>query len=163
TAAAGRGSPRFLKRSSVCVYANSLSWAIWSNSAMRRKRAKSEMTPLWGLLAVTALGTPFMRSIHSRAMVDGGQLVSARNASVSAGMGVRNSRICSDSLPGMSVMVGRFAPSTRRSGRIDVNVLKITLLLLGLGARKNGRASAVPDNSYCAAMDETLRDRGNSL
>ena len=34
---------------------------------------------------------------------------------------------------------------------------------LGFGARKKGRASAPPESSYCAAMEETLNLNGDSL
>lgn len=60
-------------------------------------------------------------------------------------------------------MVGRLAPLTARSGKIDVNVLKTMLLLLGLGAMKKGRASADPVSSYWVAIDETLSSSGTSL
>src|SRR6516162_6220088 len=102
------------------------------------------MTPVGGPLADTPLGTPFKRSTHNRKTTEMGQLESLKNANVSVGMGVRNRRIASPLSEGTSVMVGRLAPLIETSGRTDVNVLKITLLLLGLGARKKGRASAAP-------------------
>ena len=92
--------------------------------------------------------------------VDTGQLVVVRKTSVSAGIGVRNRRIAS-LLAGMRVMVGRFAPLTATSGNTEVNVWKGWLP--GFGATKNGRASAAPDNSYCAAIEETLSLNGASL
>jgi hypothetical protein len=96
-------------------------------------------------------------------MVDTGQVVSVRKPSVSREMGVRNCRISSLELAGTRLMVGRLAPDTSTSGRIEVNVLKMTLLLLGLGAMKKGRASAWPASSYWAAMEVTFREKGPSL
>src|SRR5207249_9470268 len=110
-----------------------------------------------GPLAVTAFGTPFMRSTHKRRMAETGQPVSVRRVSVSALMGVRNWRTASLPSAGSSVTVGRLDPASMRSGRIEVKVRKITLLLLGLGAMKNGRASPEADSSYWAAMELTFR------
>src|SRR5271157_4215967 len=106
------------------------------------------MTPRAGPLAVTALGTPLSRSTHNRKMTATGQLVSVRKSRVSVGTGVRKRWIVSPLSPGTSVMVGRLAPLTERSGKIEVNVRKTILLLLGLGAMKKGRASAAPASSY---------------
>src|SRR5208282_4942773 len=107
------------------------------------------MTPRAGPLAVTALGTPLSRSTHNRKMTATGQLVSVRKSRVAIGTGVRKRWIVSPLSPGTSVMVGRLAPLTERSGRIEVNVRKMMLLLLlGLGATKNGLASAAPASSY---------------
>ena len=44
-----------------------------------------------------------------------------------------------------------------------MNVRKMMLLLLGLGAMKHGLASAVPESSCCDAIDETLSAKGPSL
>src|SRR5271157_2822524 len=101
------------------------------------------MNPRAGPLAVTALGTPLSRSIHSRRITATGQLVSVRKPRVSVGTGARKRLIVSLLSPGKSVMVGRLAPLTWRSGSMLVND-RNTFLLLGLGARKNGRASAEP-------------------
>ncbi|MFO0889692.1 MAG: hypothetical protein U0790_11205 [Isosphaeraceae bacterium] len=121
---------------------SSRSVSSWTRSAIRWNRRKSEMIPRDGPLAVTALGTPLSRSTQSRRITETGQLVSARNARVSGATGVKNRRTASPLLLGIRVIVGRFAPLRLRSGRIEVNVRKITLLLLGFGAMKNGRASA---------------------
>src|SRR5262249_21725559 len=135
----------------------------WRSSAIRRKRSKSGTSHRGGPLADAAFGTPLIRSTHSRITVDTGQLVWNRKTSVSVEIGVRYRWIASPVSPGTRVMVGRFEPVTETSGRILVNVRKTTLALLGLGARKNGLASAVPSSSYWAAMDETLRSSGVSL
>ncbi len=79
---------------------------------------------------------------------------------MSTEMGVRKRRM--ESLRGgIRVMVGRLAPLTATSGKILVNVRKIGPLWLGTS--KNGRASALPASSYCAAMDETASLYGASL
>jgi hypothetical protein len=96
-------------------------------------------------------------------MTEAGQLVSVKSAMDSGVIGVSDRRTGSLSFDGINVIVGRFAPLTFRSGRIEVNVLKMTLLLLGLGATKNGLASAPPPSSYWVAIEETLNDRCGSL
>src|SRR5262249_44082864 len=126
-------------------------------SAMRRNRAKSGGAQRAGPLAETALGTPLSRSAHSRRTVEAGQPVWARKTRVSTGMGVRNWRTAVDSSAGSRGKVGRLEAPTRTSGRMAVNVRKTMLLLLGLGATKNGRASAWEDSSYWAAMELTFR------
>src|SRR6476620_9844686 len=54
------------------------------------------------------------------------------------------------------------APNPSNS-KIDVNVLKMILLLLGLGEMKKGLASAESASSYWVAIDETLSSNGISL
>ena len=163
TVAAGTGPLMAMSRGSLRSEASSCVWAYCMRSATLRNRPKSEITPIDGPLADTAFGTPLSRSTQSRKTTEVGQLVSLRNARVSVGIGVRNRRTVSLLSAGTSVMVGRLAPLTLRSGRIEVNVRKITLLLLGLGAMKKGLASAEPASSYWVAIDETLSSKGISL
>ena len=102
------------------------------------------------------------RSTHRRATVDAGQLVCVRKIRVSSVIGVRNWRTAVLSSAGVKATVGRLAPLTITSGRMEVKVRKKGGLLLGLGARKNGRASAWPDNSYWVVMELMSRLRGVS-
>jgi hypothetical protein len=103
-----------------------------------------------------------IRSTQSRKTVDTGQLVWKRKMRVSAEIGVRNRWTASPLSPGTKVMVGRFAPLTVASGRTRENGWK-TPAFVGFGEAKNGRASAPPFSSYCAAIDETFRSSGVSL
>jgi hypothetical protein len=77
--------------------------------------------------------------------------------------GVNRLRVVSGSSTGVRLIVGRWVPVSETSGRMDVNVLKMTLELLGFGERKNGRASAVASTSYWAAMDATSSRAALSL
>ena len=110
-----------------------------------------------------ALGTPLRRWIQRRTTVDAGQPACVRKTSVSPEIGVRNCRTAVPSSPGTSDRVGRSAAAAKTSGRMAVKVLKTTLLLLGLGAMKNGCASAWPESSYLAAIEVTLSEEGVSL
>ena len=134
----------------------------WTSSATRRNRAKSGTSHWGGPLAEAAFGTPLSRSTQSRITVDTGQLVWKRRMRVSAVIGVRNRWTASPVSPGTRVRVGRLAPLTTASGRIRANGWKMPELV-GFGEAKNGRASAPPFSSYCAAIEETLRSSGVSL
>ena len=112
---------------------------------------------------MAAFGTPLRRSTHRRIRTDTGQPAWVRKTSVSVEIGVRNCRIAALSSPGTSESVGRSAPLAATSGRMAVKVRKMTLLLLGFGAMKKGRASADADSSYWAAIDVTFREEGVSL
>src|SRR5690606_6643825 len=75
-------------------------------------------------------------------------------------MGVRNWRMVDASSWGSRLTVGLSAPLSEANGRIAEKVRNTPLL--GLGASKNGRASAVADSSYWAAIAATSRFRGAS-
>src|SRR5262249_1877569 len=106
-----------------------------------------------------ALGTPLMRSSHRRMMVEIGQLVCVRKATVSMGMGVRNCRITSELSAGSSVKVGRVDVFTWAAGRIRLNAR----MMVVDSVAKDGRASSPPESSYWVAMEETFRASGGSL
>jgi hypothetical protein len=93
-------------------------------------------------------------------MAPTGQFVWDRKTSVSAGIGVRNRRMASLSSAGSRVNVGRLDPSMLASGKTVANDRKRFPVASVL---KNGRASAPPDSSSWAAMEEMFRASGGSL